>query len=264
MMGRCELCRQYRKLQDSHLLPRALYKRLLDKANRNPHPLLFSSEDEHQTSRQARQFLLCSECEQRFHRLGEDWTLDHCARDAHAFKLREILLRHSGQELVDGMCRCYYCATIAEISANHLCYFALSVIWRAAVRSWVIDGKRTTQLALGPYTESFRGYLAEAAPFPVDTVVWVCVSSLKELPLICRFPATRKYVEYKTHFFSIPGLTFTVAVGKLTPQWARDICLYRGRDRPLLYTAAADLANAHEIARLINLRNAGINVRLDQ
>jgi hypothetical protein len=260
MTGRCELCHQHRALQDSHLLPRAVYKALLDRVNRNPHPLLFSRKDEHQTPRQARQFLLCSECEQRFHRLGEDWTLEHYARDPQTFKLRDIILSHPRQGLTDGLYRCDS-AAIPEISGDCLCYFALSVVWRAAVRSWTIDHQRITQLALGPYTEVLREYLLGTAPFPENTVVWVCVSSLRPVQLICTFPETRNWGDYRSHSFSIPGLTFTVDLGKRIPQFVRDWCLYRGRGRPLFYTTAADLANMRDIDRLEVLRSGSSNVR---
>ena len=59
----------------SHLLPAVVYKRLLDRDAKSPHPLMFSKASERQTSRQVQQHLLCSCCEQRFPREGEDWTL---------------------------------------------------------------------------------------------------------------------------------------------------------------------------------------------
>lgn len=259
MTGKCRLCEELRELRESHLLPRALYKRLLDKVNRKPHPLLFSEKDGHQTSRQAQQYLLCSDCEQRFHRYGEDWTLDYCARDPNTFKLRDLLLSQTCSEVADGI-YCFYCADIPDVNVDALCYFALSVVWRAAVTRWRIDNVPITRLDLGPYAGAFREYLQGVAGFPKDTVLWVCVTSLTEVPLICTFPETRNWGDYRSHFFSIPGITFTVDVGKRIPQGVRDTCLYRGRRRPLFYTAVADLVNVRDFARLATMHGEGATV----
>src|SRR5579862_6416188 len=91
-----------------------------------------------QTSRQASQWLLCSECEQRFHREGEDWVLRYSARDDSTFKLREVLLLSCGEHLPQSE-RIFRCGDIPELNVNALCYFALSVIWRASVRDWRIE-----------------------------------------------------------------------------------------------------------------------------
>ena len=103
-------------------MPSALYKRARDRSSRNPHPLLFSAHGERQTSRQATKFLLCACCEQRFHRLGEDWVLKHCAQEPREFKLRELLLEHGCDKLTEDIF-CFYCDAIPAIDADALCYF---------------------------------------------------------------------------------------------------------------------------------------------
>lgn len=254
MVGICGLCGQTRELQQSHLLPRALYKRLRDKSRGNPNPLLFSAKDEHQTSRQAVQYLLCSECEQRFHRYGEDWTLEQCARDANMFPLRDLLLRYPCDRAAEDF-HIFRTAHIPTINAEALCYFALSVIWRAAVRRWRIDDQVNEQLRLGSvYTEAFRAYLLGSESFPDDTALFVCASSFQEVPLICTLPQTRNWGDYRSHFFSIPGLTFTVNVGKRIPDFVRQACLYRSVGRLLFYTPLEDLVNIRDFARLAEMR----------
>jgi hypothetical protein len=69
------------------------------------------------------------------------------------------------------------------------------------------------------------------------------------------FPETQNWGEYRSHFFSIPGLTFNVEVGKRIPEWLRDVCLWRGRGRPLFYTDAEDLVNMRDFARLARFRD---------
>ena len=55
------------------------------------------------------------------------------------FKLREILLAQEASKLLDDM-YCFSCDSISAINTDALCYFALSVIWRASVATWDIDG----------------------------------------------------------------------------------------------------------------------------
>lgn len=57
--GICALCQQESTLQDSHLMPKALYKLLLSPEMVNPHPTMISEDAILETSRQAKTFLLC-------------------------------------------------------------------------------------------------------------------------------------------------------------------------------------------------------------
>ena len=255
MAEKCELCQQPSVLQESHLLPKALYKHLRDKDGPNPNPLVFSAQDEHQSSRQAFQPLLCFECEQRFHKHGENWVLSHSARDTGRFKLRELLLAHPCEKLHDDL-YCFRCTEIPEVDTDALCYFALSVIWRAAVRSWRIDNLLIEQLVLGPYTEPFRSYLCGSGPFPDNMALFVTVSTLENVLLMCTQPQTRKWNGYACHFFSIPGLTFAVYCGKLIPQLFREGCIHRGAGRPIFYTPLDDLVNIRDFNRLAAMRRA--------
>jgi hypothetical protein len=247
--AKCPLCLQVAVLQESHLLPAAVYKHLRDPRARNPHHVLFSNSGEGQSSRQAQQYLLCSRCEQRFNRIGEDWTLAHSARRGNSFRLRDILHAHKGSKLVEGV-DCFYCADIPTMNTDALCYFALSVIWRASVCSWSIDGMKLAQIELAKYSEPTRLFLNGDAGFPANTVVTVVVSSLPEVHLMATMPQTKKCEGYTSHFFSIPGLDFTVDIGARIPAMLQEACLYRGLRRPIFYSAAADLETAGAYARL--------------
>lgn len=126
MAGTCALCQKTRELQESHLIPSALYKRLRDQSSSNPNPVVFDSKDERQTSFQAVQPLLCTECEQRFHRLGEDWTLARNARDARTFPLRELLLSETATKIHDDL-QYFRTVDLPAVNADALSYFALSI-----------------------------------------------------------------------------------------------------------------------------------------
>jgi hypothetical protein len=245
----CPLCQQMAVLQESHLLPAAVYKHLRDPQARNPHPVLFSKYGERQSSWQAQQYLFCACCEQRFHRNGEGWTLEHSARQGNNFKLRDILTAHEGSKLLEGM-YCFNCADIPSVNADALCYFAVSVIWRASVCSWSIDGVKLAQIELAKYSEPMRLYLLGDAGFPTNTVVTAIVSSSPDVLLMATLPQSKKFQDYTSHFFSIPGLDFTVDVGARMPTMLQEACLHRGLRRPIFYSAVAGLETARAYDRL--------------
>ena len=93
MDGTCALCHQHRVLQKSHFLPKAIYRLLRGEKGPDLHPAIISGTSVWQSSSQATAYLLCVDCEQRFHANGEDWTLRNCYRAEQGFRLREILFR---------------------------------------------------------------------------------------------------------------------------------------------------------------------------
>jgi hypothetical protein len=82
------------------------------------------------------------------------------------------------------------------------------------------------------------------------------VSSLDPVLLLATFPQTRKWGGYRSHFFCIPGISFTVNVGRRLPDFVRASCLYRASGRPLFYTPLEDLQNMKDFNRLAEMRKA--------
>ena len=72
---------------------------------------------------------------------------------------------------------------------------------------------RMRQLDLGPYMDAFRTDLKGEAGFPNDVVVKVIVCSAAEVFLMTTMPETKRWGEYRSHFFDIPGISFMVDVG---------------------------------------------------
>ena len=254
-MPTCKLCLEdAEKLMESHFIPKATYKRVRDSNSRNPSPLLMSMKGEHQTSRQAVRELLCEQCEQRFHSRGEDWTLRHAAHDANSFPLREILQEHTCYAPTPDL-GYFACVEVPSVDVEALAYFALSIIWRASVTNWTIDGLEINPLDLGrEYNEAFRRYLLGNTQFPENVALFFSVSSLDPVLLLATFPQTRNWGDYRSHFFSIPGMSFTVNVGRRFPDFVRESCLYRGKGRPLFYTPLEDLQNMKDFNRLAEMR----------
>src|SRR6266481_5935001 len=82
---------QPRELRRSHFLPAALYRLVRAADKPKPNPVLATVAGRQQTSNQAWQHLLCSNCEEQFSRNGESWVLSHCYRGHGKFRLRDIV-----------------------------------------------------------------------------------------------------------------------------------------------------------------------------
>jgi hypothetical protein len=211
--GQCALCLKDRKLHDSHLVSAAAYKPLLATNSRNRHPLIISNTFAYQTSRQAKDYLLCFECEQRFREGGEDWVLTHSYRGPGQFKLRDIL-RSNSPRFSDPESAIYSGASIRELDMEKVIYFAVSVFWRAAVHNWRRDS-RVIKFELGPYEEALRKFLYEDAPFPSYVALQVWASSLKDdLCAVVHLPEAGVHEGAHVYQFGIPGMTFRLTVGK--------------------------------------------------
>src|SRR2546422_6754097 len=75
VLGTCALCRQPSELQDSHLLPRAIYRDLRMPDLPNPNPIIGVPTETGPRQEQVKTPLLCADCEARFNRNGEKWVL---------------------------------------------------------------------------------------------------------------------------------------------------------------------------------------------
>jgi hypothetical protein len=223
-------------LQDSHLVPKALYKMLRSPELVNPHPTMMSREAILETSRQARTFLLCSGCEQRFHRNGEDWMLRNCCRAPDQFRLRESLLSIT-PGYFDGRVSVFSGKT-AKVDLAKLVYFAVSVFWRAAVSQWVVESTRLEPLELGTsFTEQFGLFLVDENDFPADAAITTEVLAFHEASLgTAVFPYGGRSGDFHLYGFAIPGVRFNLYVGKRIPAEARRMCTFRSPEGLIMLT----------------------------
>src|ERR1700728_4711680 len=125
-VGTCKLCLRDRELCDSHFLPKAVYRRFRKGSNRRPvvmtRNLVIASD------RQVHDYLLCSECEQRFS-VAERYVIPLMAGDG-GFPMREKL---NGQPALPAGPYLRFAGKQVGLDTNKLAYFAVSMVWRAAV-----------------------------------------------------------------------------------------------------------------------------------
>ena len=234
--GVCALCKHVSILQNSHLMPKALYRLLRSPELANPNPTMMTSDFILETSRQAKTFLLCSACEQRFHRNGEDWMMRNCCRAQDQFRLRESLLAiapgyFDGQVAV-------YSGKIAKVDLAKLVYFAVSVLWRAAVSYWIVESTRFEPLELGNnFTEQFRLFLLDESEFPQDAAITTEVLAFHEASLgTAVFPYGGRSGEFHQYGFAIPGVRFALYLGKRIPVETRRMCTFRSPEGLIMLT----------------------------
>jgi len=136
--GTCALCLQDRGLCDSHYLPAAIFSLLRTDGDS---PIVLSPSLIMPTDRPVMAPLLCRDCEHKLTEHGEDYTMSVINR-FDTFRLLEIInsAKRYRQERDE---RAYFGADL-PVNRDALAYFALSVIWRGAVKVWTKHGGNHT------------------------------------------------------------------------------------------------------------------------
>lgn len=241
--GRCALCRFDRELQESHLLPRAIYCDLRSPGLPNPNPIFGTPEETGPRQDQFKTYLLCTDCEDRFNRDGEKWVLENGYRLKRPSRIFEKmsaatpLPEHASGTIYAG-------ASIPDLDMQSLTYFGVSVFWRASLRVWIVGGKLVAMVDLGPYGEQLRRYLLGGSDFPRDMVLWTAVSRRPDPPPVMSFPVgERKSEGFHQHTFEIPGQSFMLMVGRHIPASTRALCAIRSPQRILFFTSFEEITD---------------------
>ena len=207
---KCALCLQMRELCDSHVIPAGFYRILRVGATRGNDPVLVHKTTAFLSSDQARAHLLCSDCENRFNRGGEDWALKNCWRSSTSFPLNAGLT--SVKALFDNGDICAYAGkTVPGVDVGKLIYFGASVLLRASVCAARLGRVEEKRLRLGPYENALRIYLLSASEqMPAGVALLVTVTkTLDELHnQVVVMPYLYRKADYRHYKFVVPGLTF--------------------------------------------------------
>jgi hypothetical protein len=155
-LGACGLCLATAPLQHSHLLPRAIYHDLRTPGLADPNPITLLGGKTNVSQAQITAQLLCSECEQRFSREGENYVLLTAFRRPGKFRLFEMLHRatplpqYSSHTVYSGL-------SVPGLEIDRLVYFGASVFWRASAATFRNTGQGVALVSLARYEEDFRG-----------------------------------------------------------------------------------------------------------
>jgi hypothetical protein len=224
--GSCKLCLQEKDLQNSHLMPRALYVKARGSGSSgNQDPFVMTIEGGKQSSYQTKDYVLCRECEDRMNRNGEKYVMGLVTKQNGAFPLLEAL--SSVKPTAKGpLWEMYSAVDTPNIDRAQLAYFAISIFWRASVHRWVQEDGEQIRLDLGNrYNEEIRKYLMEESSVPRNAYLQltVCSDLLNQRSFF--FPKENEKVHNRGVAFVARGLTFFFRVSNTLTGFERRLSM---------------------------------------
>ena len=249
--GTCKLCLRDLPLRKSHLLPAALYRLLRNDEGGNPNPWIVQSGVEVQTSKQTTAHLLCAECEQRFSKQGEHWLFANGLQKDGTFPFAQALETQTPVLSNSSGSKVYLASATPAVSVPALTYFAASVFWRASVWPW--KRNEVGLVRLGPFEDRFRSYLLGTSPFPTDiSALSVIVRPPSSLSMITHDPRGGRGDGHHAYSFPIPGIAFTLFVGRNIQQSLRRLCMVDGYGNPIAVSPLLEKGLIRDCLRAMN------------
>lgn len=234
-LGICKLCLKSKDLVQSHLMPRALYDLCRTKESE---PVRATSEVIMQTSRQTKDYLLCEQCEEILNKEGENWVLPKLARFKGDFPLHSILEKVP-PDVSEGTASCYAASRNPEIDIDSIVHFAAGIFWKASVHSWT-GSDQEPLIELGPYSEQLRKFLIGNTAFPRHVVLTVGLPPPSAVLNTFVDPYQGGASGNRNYMFHVPGMHFSIAVGRSISTELREICFSRNPLHPIVLLDISD------------------------
>jgi hypothetical protein len=228
----CRLCRRTRELQQSHFLPRAVYRRLRNPRADVKDPIWMNAEIALLTSRQTKDYLLCGECEDLFNRNGERYVAQQMCNKTR-FPLLERL--HVSPVFDFSLNEGVYSGPAVGVDTDKLAYFAVSVIWRGAAHDWPSpSGCRHKRIDLRGFEEPLRKYLLGEGGLPSEATVIVTVARDHKSQCTAYEPSEADGPSRGAYGFLVCGIHFYVFLGAAIPTQMRESSCVNSR-RQLIF-----------------------------
>jgi hypothetical protein len=210
-------------------MPAAMYRYILDPTVRNDNPVAVERRFARTTSKQVADYLLCASCEDLFNKNGEHWILRQVWNGRRFPLLDRLSVAVPHYSFPDVLA---FSGTSVGVDTDKLGYFALSVLWRAAVHIWKTPfGGKTTQLDLGPSEEPIRRYLLGQLQLPNDIVVMVHVCTDRESRGSFYLPCRVVGSSIPSFGFMALGLFVRIYIGPTIPPTIREFCCVNSEKR---------------------------------
>jgi hypothetical protein len=218
--GTCKLCLSNTDLQESHLMPRALYRMARgsgSKGNQDPHVL--TAKERKPTSHQVKDYVLCWHCEQRFSKNGEQYVMSLITRRDGIFPLLEKL-KGISTPLKTQKSVGYSITEAPDIDRKQIAYFALSVFWRASVHTWSQQNGEKIHIDLGrKYNEEIRRYLLGETEIPrnANLLVAACIDETSQKTFFA--PQENQKIKDRSFGVMVRGVFFLFRITKTPAAW---------------------------------------------
>jgi hypothetical protein len=236
--GRCGLCRKDGILHNSHLVPKAAYKLVRDpisQGGRSPMKVDTSSRRAGRTDKQVTAHFLCGACEIKFSKFGET-PVSKLWGGFFDFPMLEILIRQ-GPSAHHQRRAIYASADVPINVVDSLYYFALSIVWRAAVWPTTFAKVNSCKGAIAPpVLTAIEEFLLDPKGRVRDIFMVVDVNTHQALNGIFSFPARMKAAEVEGFQFDLLGFRFMVFVGPIFPSEIQ--LLMNSFERDILFTTS--------------------------
>lgn len=179
--------------------------------------------------------VLCSDCEQRLNRNGEDYALRWLAPKAKAGRSPlQQAIKDTPALFVDqppsGTC---HFASQLGIDPEKIAYFVLSLVWRAAAHRWPMPEETfSTQLDLGEHYEPLRRYLLGQAPYPEHAHVMLTMCTDVRSQKHWMFPAMSLEINGLI-VVPVMGMAFRIWFGRIIPPQFEHVIFYPSAGHPI-------------------------------
>jgi len=207
-------------------MPAGMYRRIRS-AEKNPHPIMITKDGSRPNSMQVTDYVLCGDCESRFHTFGENYTLRFAAGNGR-FRLLEEL-EASKPSFSEHEWRGYNAADTPHTKRDELAYFAFSVFWRASTHAWPsADGKSELPgIDLGiENNEEMRWYLRGEFPVPTTMALSLFVLTHRLSQNTLHLPTFSHKKDFCWNcLFLACGLMFHLIVGRRLTRSNTSVCL---------------------------------------
>lgn len=232
------MCLKQKVLVQSHFVPRALYDYC---RSADSEPIKFSNKIALTTSYQAKDYLLCAECESVLNEGGEKWTVGKLAQMGRQhFPLYEIVTR-AAPAYDEPDAKIYYGIDVPGLEIDKVIHFMAGILWKASVHSWKKD-KKEPWIELGPYSDKLRKYLLGEEAFPQHITLWMSIVP-PEKAMIGFIEPHERISEggWKTYFCYMPGVLLAWNIGRQVSVELRQGCFATNAYHPFLISN-----NVHE------------------
>jgi hypothetical protein len=108
----------------------------------------------------------------------------------------------------------------------------MGIFWKAAVHSWS-GRKREPLIELGPYSHTIRTWLRGEADFPRGICLTITVSRPESALITLNAPVESKFRPWRTFLLHVPGVLFSLSVGKRIEMEMKMTCLHQNPAHPI-------------------------------
>jgi hypothetical protein len=169
--------------------------------------------------------LLCKSCEHRFNKNGERYVLSLLEPQGIVDGSFPLLDRLRDATASGTPAFSVYSGASIGIDTEQFAYFALSILWRAAVHRWQLpDGSLREQIDLAGYEEPIRKYLLSEAHFPDHVAIILTVCADSESRGTFYPPTLRHERPFHAYGFLTQGVHFDISIGQKVPAEVRRCC----------------------------------------